>query len=264
MIARLLLVSLAPAAGSTLSGEGGLINIDLEAINAVDSGLVFDVANVHLVAADGRSGTLALRPASLTVKPPEAPAPKSNPDQTSAPAAKPDTPDDQILTSALGINLSTGFGTPGSAVTTKSYVVQKHDNLWSIAKEHGVSYADLRKINPSLRSSILTIGADFFSTMQVPILSGRAIDARDRSGSPMVAVVSEAFAKRSFGDRSPLGEHLGMGQECAQCIEIVGVAANTLYGNLKKPSPPTIYLPFGVPCKGCTTSCALLGTRSTM
>jgi len=60
----------------------------------------------------------------------------------------------------------------------------------------------------------------------------------------MVAVVSEAFAKRSFGDRSPLGEHLGMGQECAQCIEIVGVAANTLYGNLKKPSPPTIYLPF--------------------
>ena len=93
-------------------------------------------------------------------------------------------------------------------------------------------------------SSILTIGADFFSTMQVPILSGRAIDARDRSGSPMVAVVSEAFAKRSFGDRSPLGEHLGMGQECAQCIEIVGVAANTLYGNLKKPSPPTIYLPF--------------------
>ena len=156
----LLLVSLAPAAGSTLSGEGGLINIDLEAINAGDSGLAFDVANVHLVAADGRSGTLALRPASLTVKPPEAPAPKSNPDQTSAPAAKPDTPDDQILTSALGINLSTGFGTPGSAVTTKSYVVQKHDNLWSIASQHSVTVADLRKANPSLRNGVLSIGRE--------------------------------------------------------------------------------------------------------
>ena len=60
----------------------------------------------------------------------------------------------------------------------------------------------------------------------------------------MVAVVNEAFARRSFGDRNPLGQHMALGQ-CPKCdIEIVGVSANTLYGNLKGKAPPTVYLPF--------------------
>ncbi len=94
-------------------------------------------------------------------------------------------------------------------------------------------------------SSILTIGAGFFTTMQIPMLLGREIDERDRPGSPMVAVVNEAFAKRSFSDRNPLGEHLAMERMCPKCdIEIVGVSANSLYGNLKGTAPPTVYLPF--------------------
>ena len=93
-------------------------------------------------------------------------------------------------------------------------------------------------------SSILTVGAGFFTTMQIPLLSGREIDERDAHGSPMVAVVNEAFARRSFGDRNALGQHLTL-EECPKCdIEIVGVSANTLYGNLKGQVPPTVYLPF--------------------
>jgi len=93
-------------------------------------------------------------------------------------------------------------------------------------------------------SSILTVGTGFFTTMQIPMQLGREIDERDRLGSPMVAVVNEAFARRSFGDRNPLGQHMALGQ-CPKCdIEIVGVSANTLYGNLKEKAPPTVYLPF--------------------
>ena len=95
-------------------------------------------------------------------------------------------------------------------------------------------------------SSILTIGTGFFTTMQIPMLLGREIDERDRLGSPMVAVVNEAFARRGFGDRNPLGQHLA----CAAHVPEVrhrnrrGVSANTLYGNLKGKVPPTVYLPF--------------------
>ena len=93
--------------------------------------------------------------------------------------------------------------------------------------------------------SILTIGTGFFTTMQMPLLMGREIDERDRLGSPMVAVVNEAFARRSFGDRNPLGQHLTLMHGCPKCdVEIVGVSANTLYGNLKGTVPPTVYLPF--------------------
>jgi macrolide transport system ATP-binding/permease protein len=61
----------------------------------------------------------------------------------------------------------------------------------------------------------------------------------------MVAVVNEAFAKRGFGDRSPLGQHLALGHGCTKCdIQIVGVSANALYGDLKGTAPPTVFLPF--------------------
>jgi len=95
-------------------------------------------------------------------------------------------------------------------------------------------------------SSILTVGAGFFTTMEVPLLMGREIDERDGHGAPMVAVVNEAFARRSFGDRNPLGQHLTLEHdECSECdIEIVGVSTNTLYGNLKGKVPPTVYLSF--------------------
>ena len=94
-------------------------------------------------------------------------------------------------------------------------------------------------------SSIMTIGPGFFTTMQIPLLLGRDIDERDRPGSPIVAVVNEAFVKRTFGDRSPIGQHLALQAKCTTCdIEVVGVSANSLYGNLKKTPEPTIYLSF--------------------
>jgi macrolide transport system ATP-binding/permease protein len=94
-------------------------------------------------------------------------------------------------------------------------------------------------------STILTVGADFFKTMQIPLTRGREIDEHDGNGSPMVAVVNEAFAKRSFGDRHPIGQHLALMWNCKKCdIEIVGVSANALYGDLKGQAPPTVFLPF--------------------
>ncbi len=64
----MILVSLAPAAGSPLSGEGALLSFEVEAIGTGDSALGFDLANVHLVASDGRSVTLQIEPIKLTVK----------------------------------------------------------------------------------------------------------------------------------------------------------------------------------------------------
>jgi hypothetical protein len=63
------LVSLAPAAGVAISGPGSLLTIDVEAVGAGDGALGFDISNVHLVSADGRSIVLQLAPMSLTVKP---------------------------------------------------------------------------------------------------------------------------------------------------------------------------------------------------
>jgi predicted permease len=80
--------------------------------------------------------------------------------------------------------------------------------------------------------------------MQIPMLRGREIDDRDRAGSPPVAVVSEEFARRTFGDRNPVGLRIALGGREPRDMEVVGVAANARYGGLKGPIPPVVYIPY--------------------
>jgi macrolide transport system ATP-binding/permease protein len=91
----------------------------------------------------------------------------------------------------------------------------------------------------------LTIGPRYFTTMQIPILAGRDLDESDRPGSTPVAVINEVFAKRNFGDRSPLGQRLllrrnGLGRD----MEIVGVSKNARYGGLTHDIPPVVYFAY--------------------
>lgn len=61
----------------------------------------------------------------------------------------------------------------------------------------------------------------------------------------MVAVVNQEFVKRTFGDKDPMGQRLTLTSPCVDCkIEIVGVCASSLYGNLKGQAPPTVFLSF--------------------
>jgi macrolide transport system ATP-binding/permease protein len=113
--------------------------------------------------------------------------------------------------------------------------------------------------HPPKNSHVLTVGPSFFTTMQIPLLRGRELDARDRPGAPYAAVVNEEFARIFSGNEDPIGRHVMLKRACPTCdIEIVGVAANALYGDLKNttfgtpvstPSapasaPPTIFLSF--------------------
>jgi len=100
-------------------------------------------------------------------------------------------------------------------------------------------------------SRVLPIGPDFFSTLQIPLLRGRQIEARDRPGAPYVAVVNEEFARVLFGTADPIGRHVMLQRQCPTCdIEIVGVVANTLYGSLRNTQfspaapPPILFLSF--------------------
>jgi macrolide transport system ATP-binding/permease protein len=94
-----------------------------------------------------------------------------------------------------------------------------------------------------------TVGARFLTTMQIPMLAGRDIDDRDRPGSPAVAVVNENFAQVNFPGQNPVGKHIllwGEHQETTlkRDMEIVGVARNAHYGNLKNDFLPVVYLLF--------------------
>lgn len=100
---------------------------------------------------------------------------------------------------------------------------------------------------PKDENRILNVGPAFFATMQIPILAGRDIEERDGPGAPAVAVINEEFARTSFGNRNPLGQHLIMrkGEEgIARDMEIVGICKNARYGRLKERIPPVAFMPF--------------------
>ena len=48
------------------------------------------------------------------------------------------------------------------------------------------------------------VSPTYFSTLELPIVAGRAFDTRDSRGNPRVVIVNEAFA-RSLGGRNPIG-----------------------------------------------------------
>ena len=93
-------------------------------------------------------------------------------------------------------------------------------------------------------TSVTQIGPEFFETMQIPILIGRPIDARDHEGTQATAVVNEVFAKKYFPGVSPLGRHFGFGEKPSVDIEIVGVARTARYNSLKDEIPPVTYLSY--------------------
>ena len=55
------------------------------------------------------------------------------------------------------------------------------------------------------------VSEDYFRTLAIPIVAGRAFDERDRARSPTVAIVSQAVARQLWPDMNPIGQQLDRG-----------------------------------------------------
>ncbi len=84
------------------------------------------------------------------------------------------------------------------------------------------------------------ISSDYFATLGQPLLRGRDFNDRDSMNSPRVAVVTEKFAHRFFGDQDPLGRKFRQG---GGDIEIVGVVHDARDQSVRNGPEPTVYLP---------------------
>ena len=122
----------------------------------------------------------------------------------------------------------------------------------------------------------LSIASNFFDTMRIPIVAGRVFDAAEVAGNsrpaaspppdtakpspfstptPLPVVINDAFVRRYFSKRNPLGMHLNRGNTTqsktgttdgkprSRYWEIVGVVADTKYNELRREIRPTVYLP---------------------
>jgi predicted permease len=91
------------------------------------------------------------------------------------------------------------------------------------------------------------ITSSYFATLRQPMLAGREFARSDVKGSPQVAVVNLAFAKRFYGSpQNALGRLIGEGQSNHEKydITIVGVVGDVHHQTIQGTPRGTIYMPY--------------------
>jgi len=93
--------------------------------------------------------------------------------------------------------------------------------------------------------SHLPVSPGFFRTMGIRLIEGRDfIPSDSESLEPRAVIVNQAFARRYFGDASPIGRvYDRTGQPPPVRQEIVGVVADARLSDLRSLPPPTVYVP---------------------
>jgi putative ABC transport system permease protein len=106
------------------------------------------------------------------------------------------------------------------------------------------------------------VSSTYFSTIDLPIVAGRAFDSRDTEKSPRVCIVNEAFV-RTLGGRSPIGMRVAFyvadsPQDKPNVGEIVGVAKQVK----GRPDEPKDFVQIYVPMAHDLIDDTLLMVRS--
>jgi predicted permease len=126
-----------------------------------------------------------------------------------------------------------------SAAIGKNAVVAGNAEMSTI-RVQGYQPKEDENMNPQFDA----VSPGYFATMGIPLLLGREFTARDRLGTPRVAVVNEAFAKYFFHGESPIGKRFGQRRDNDTDIEIVGVVRNSKVTSIEEKTPRVAYLAF--------------------
>ena len=101
-----------------------------------------------------------------------------------------------------------------------------------------------------LNSDLEVVVGDYFSTLKVPLLRGRAFNERDTKDSPRVIIIDQAMAEQYFPGENPIGKRLGVdpGNDNENYVmsEIVGVVGRMRFHSIDEMAPlPVIYCSLG-------------------
>ena len=90
-----------------------------------------------------------------------------------------------------------------------------------------------------------SVSSDYFRTMNIPVLQGRAFTKADDANAPRRLMINQALAQRDFPDENPLGKRLTFenNDQNSQPVwfEIVGVTANVRSLELREEPEPELY-----------------------
>ena len=138
---------------------------------------------------------------------------------------------------------------PGAAVVSVSTVRPVSDTYYLIDRVTQVG----EKTVPSegeIKIAYNNIGPQYFDVLGIPLVAGRDFDERDTAQSPKVVIISELLARHFDGNA--IGQTLRIGKDDAH--EVVGIAKDSRYANVREVPREVAYLPFFQNVPGFTPS----------
>jgi len=90
------------------------------------------------------------------------------------------------------------------------------------------------------------VNPDYFKTLGIRLLRGRAFTEHDTAQSPRVAIINETLVKRYFGSEDPIGKRLSFDEENGKrtWCEIVGIVSDVKHLGLREPTPSEMLVPY--------------------
>ncbi len=86
------------------------------------------------------------------------------------------------------------------------------------------------------------VGPDYFRTLRIPVVAGRAFENRDDETAALVTVVNNTLAQRFWGGASnAIGRRIRAGEDWRT---VIGVAADVKYARINEGPRPYFYVPW--------------------
>ena len=87
-----------------------------------------------------------------------------------------------------------------------------------------------------------TVDVNYFKTVRIPLLEGRAFTDADEDGSLPVVIINESLARHYWPNGNAIGQHLRLTGDTIT-RQIVGVVKTSNYTTLGEAAQPCLYLP---------------------
>ena len=99
--------------------------------------------------------------------------------------------------------------------------------------------------NEEVDSNVIAVSAGYFRALSIPLRAGREFAERDDAAGPKTVLVNEAFARRYYAGRNPIGSRIMFGSSNTRKPdrEIIGVAADS-HTEVRDKPVPTVYIPY--------------------
>jgi putative ABC transport system permease protein len=96
----------------------------------------------------------------------------------------------------------------------------------------------------SQSASSISVSADYFRTMGIPIIQGRGFTEHDDAGAPKVVILNQTMAHQFFPNENAIGRRMVMGQGANALASVVGVVGDVKNRGLDAQAQPAFFVPF--------------------